>query len=149
MWQTTLTKKATQTTYQLMRAVGNPYEATLYRRTRAERISLMFLFHLTLILQKELQVREGPCVSVRVRWSGTESSITSVSHCDACAHQAHTLSSLLALSRHVLCSHTETAEQILHILHIAEHTHTHTVQSGSSVERSAALDEVIHHPPTQ
>lgn len=76
-----------------MRAVGNPYEATLYRRTRAERISLMFLFHLTLILQRELQVQEGPCVSVRVRWSGTESYITSVSHPDACVHQAHTLSS--------------------------------------------------------
>lgn len=60
-------KNATQTTFQLMRAVGSPPEGTLYHRTRAERISLMSLFHLTLILQKELQVREGQCVSVRVR----------------------------------------------------------------------------------
>lgn len=80
--------------FQLMRAVRNPHEATLYLRTRAERISIMFLFHLTLILQKatslhtpELQLREGPCVSVRVGWSGTESYITSVSRSSACAHR--------------------------------------------------------------
>lgn len=64
--------------FQLMRAVENPHEAILYLRRREERISFMFLFHLTLIPGKatrlhtpELQHRERLCVSVRVKWSGT------------------------------------------------------------------------------
>lgn len=74
--------------FQLIRGVGNPYEATLYLRTRAERISVMLLLHLTLILQKPMSVHTQwvttPCVSVRVRWSGTGSyiSLLSVTLCN-------------------------------------------------------------------
>lgn len=74
--------------FQLIRGVGNPYAATLYLRTRAERISVMLLLHLTLILQKPMSVHTQwvttPCVSVRVRWSGTGSyiSLLSVTLCN-------------------------------------------------------------------
>lgn len=68
--------------FQLIRGVRNPYEGTLYLRTRAERISVMLLLHLTLILQKPMSVHTQwvttPCVSVRVRWRVIY--ITSVSH---------------------------------------------------------------------
>lgn len=55
--------------FQLIRGVGNPYEATLYLRTRAERISVMLLLHLTLILQKPM--------SVHTQWVTTPSLLES------------------------------------------------------------------------
>lgn len=130
--------------FQLMWAFGNPYEATLNLRTRAERISFMFLFHLTLILQKatslctpELRHWEKPCVSVRVRWSGTESYITPVSHAvlQMCLHvRPHTHTQKLSLLHsHSDKKHKKNSVSQYPYRSATTHTRTNTFHTHSSI----------------
>lgn len=124
--------------FQLMRAVGNPYEATLYLRTRAERISFMFLFLLTLILRKatslrapELQHWGRPCVSVRVRWSGTESYITSVRSRCATNARPRTRTLIRMSTRNLVCvalslRHRTQTKILTFSISLGNHTPTHT-----------------------
>lgn len=144
--------------FQLIRGVGNPYEATLYLRTRAERISVMLLLHLTLILQKPMSVHTQwvttPCVSVRVRWRVIY--ITSVSHavqqtCLPVFPPPHTCAHTQPLSFSVIPSliHTSTKkEKSSSASHFPncqgnnKHTQTHltyAAQSGSTAAKSTSL----------
>lgn len=122
---------------------------TLYLRTRAERISFMFVFHLTLILQtatnlltRELQHWEEPCVSLRVGWSGTESSITSVSGSDALALRpthCQPQSSFLSCGKHTHKSSTFSNHTV------QPHTYTHT-QSSNWVNCGKKHCPGLRHP---
>lgn len=132
--------------FQLIRGVGNPYEATLYLRTRAERISVMLLLHLTLILQKPMSVHTQwvttPCVSVRVRWRVIY--ITSVSHavqqtCLPVFPPPHTHTQPLSFSVIPSLIHTSTKKrEILLCLKFSklpgqQQAHTNTSDTCSSI----------------
>lgn len=111
-------------------------------RTRAERISFMLLFHLTLILKKATSERSHASLLESDEVAATHPSPLS-------AAPASRVCVRVSCQRVHTHTHTQRTHGEKSSLYPAEqpHTHLHQVHSGSALESSTALGRGIRSRP--